>query len=141
MNNYIEDKDAHDARIDNQYKTINKAKLNKESLSSDEKQKRLDWYEKNYGPYIETRGLKNWKNLFRKPTMRDLLILIILAGVLLSAWSYKHDIQTCQDTLENLPREVCEACSLFMSMKDEYDEDIFDDFNYSKIEFTNVTTE
>ena len=131
MNNYVEDKDAHDARIEEQNKTILEGY-----------KKKLDWFEKSYGPYIDKRGLKNWKNLFKKPTMRDLLILIILVGILLSAWAYKNDIQTCQDTLENMPREVCEACSLFLSMKDEMGEDPWDSFNYSDInlETINVTT-
>ena len=128
-NNYTEDKDAHDARIDNQDETILEGYKTK-----------LKWYEKNYGPYIEKRGLKNWKNLFRKPTMRDLLLLIILAGVLLSAWAYKSDIQTCQETLKNFPNDVCEACSQSLQMKDEYEDIFSDDFDYSSLEITNVTT-
>jgi len=113
---------------------------NKEDSEIGKLQTKLKWYEDNYGPYVEKRGLKNWKNLFRKPTMRDLLLLIILAGVLLSAWAYKYDIQTCQETLENFPEEVCEACRQSLEMKEEIGEDVFDNFNYSNINFVNVTT-
>ncbi len=126
MNNYIEEKDTHEARIENQNKTI---------LEGYEK--KLKWYEKNYGPYINERGLKNWKNLFQKPTMWDVLIFIIIVMVLLGALAYNRDIQTCQDTLKRMPREVCEACSEFMLMKDEIGDDLFDDFNISNIKFTN----
>ena len=121
----ITDKDSFDARIEEQNKTIN-----------EEMKKQLKWYEKNYGPYIEKRGLGNWKNLFKKPTMRDLLILVILAGILLSAWAYKADIQSCQDTLQNLPREVCEACAEFrlMAANQSMNES---PFNLSEIVFIN----
>ncbi len=85
-------------------------------MEPEELKKRLKWYEKSYGPYIEDRGLKNWKNLFKKPRMSDVLILVIVVAVLFVALAYKSDIQTCHDTLNNLPREVCEACSEFRTM-------------------------
>ena len=87
-----------------------------EVSEEDELKKRLKWYEKSYGPYIEKRGIGNWKNLFKKPTGRDILILVILVGILLSAVAYKSDIKTCQDTLQRLPKDVCEACSEFRAM-------------------------
>ena len=61
----ITDKDSFDARIEEQNKTINeeiaKRKLTTidNKLSTEEQEKRLKWYEKNYGPYIEKRGLGN----------------------------------------------------------------------------------
>lgn len=88
-------------------------------MEKEELEKRVSWYEKNYGPYIEKTGLSNWKNLFRKPTSRDILLLVIIIFVLLGAVTYKYDIQTCQETLKNLPKDVCEACSQLNSMNNE----------------------
>ncbi len=48
--------------------------------------------------------------------MSDVLILVIVIAVLLSALAYKSDIQSCQDTLQRIPREVCEACAEFRSI-------------------------
>lgn len=87
--------------------------------SSEEMSKRLKWYEKNYGPYIDSRGVKNWKNLFRKPTGRDWMLLFVIVLFLFGAWAYKHDTATCRETLENLPTEVCEACMEFQSKVNE----------------------
>lgn len=61
---------------------------------------KLAKYEKKYGPLIETRGLHNWKNLFRKPTASEWLILIMLAMMLFLAWAYQHDIKTCQEYIQ-----------------------------------------
>ena len=138
----ITDKDTKDAIIEEQNKTINeeiaKRKLTTidNKLSIEEQEKRLKWYEKNYGPYIEERGLRNWKNLFKKPRMMDILILIILIGVLYTAWAYNEDVQMCQNTLRNLPRDVCEACSEFRAMaKNESLVEI--PFNFSDLVFLN----
>ncbi len=105
-------------------------------MEADELEKRLKWYEKNYGPYIEERGLRNWKNLFKKPRMMDILILIILIGVLYTAWAYNEDVQMCQNTLRNLPREVCEACTNLRAMaKNESLEGL--PFDFSDLVFLN----
>lgn len=58
--------------------------------------KKLEWYEKRY-PYIEKRGVHNWKNLFRKPTLSDWVILIMLILALFSAWAYNKDISICRE--------------------------------------------
>lgn len=58
--------------------------------------KKLEWYEKRY-PYIEKRGVHNWKNLFRKPTISDWLILVMLILVLFTAWAYNKDISICRE--------------------------------------------
>lgn len=49
-------------------------------------------------------GLHNWKNLFRKPTIDEWVILFILIMVGFGAWAYKYDLQTCRDQIpkENL---------------------------------------
>ena len=71
------------------------------NLTTEELQKRLVWYETKYGPYIEKRGLRNWRNLFKKPSFSDILTLFLIAMALLLAYSYMHDIQVCRDYIGN----------------------------------------
>jgi len=66
------------------------------NLSRDELMKRAYWYDKKYGPYIEKKGLHNWKNLFRKPTLYECIILIMLLMALFMWWAYNHDIEECK---------------------------------------------
>jgi hypothetical protein len=81
----------------------------KSYLAEMELKKRLDWYEKKYGPYIEKRGLKdNWKNLFRKPTLLEWTILFMLIMGLFSAWAYQRDIKACQIFYKE---NACNICS------------------------------
>jgi len=75
----------------------------------EEKEKQLEWYKKKY-PYIEKRGLSNWKNLFRKPTLEEWTILFMLIMGLFVAWAYMKDIQTCREFLNNLTNIACEIC-------------------------------
>ena len=59
---------------------------------------RLKWYEDKYGSSIgNKRGLHNWKNLFKKPTLQDWIILFMLVMMLFVAWSYSHDISACRE--------------------------------------------
>lgn len=67
----------------------------------DEANKRLEWYNKKYGPYIEKRGLRNWKNLFRKPTGQEWLTLILLILAILMAFAYQRDMSICQSYANN----------------------------------------
>jgi hypothetical protein len=68
-----------------------------------EANKRLEWYEKKYGPYIETRGLHNWKNLFKWPNGYEWTILVMIALSIFLGYAYQHDTAICRDTLNNLP--------------------------------------
>lgn len=52
-------------------------------------------------PKLE-RGIHNWKNLFRKPTLNDWITLFMIAMVLVAAWAYNYDTKTCRQTLNNL---------------------------------------
>lgn len=61
--------------------------------------KRTHWYEKRYGPYIEKKGIKNWKNLFRKPTFSEWIILAMLIGLGFVAWAYQRDIAACHEVI------------------------------------------
>ncbi len=119
-------------------KEIDNRKLPTEELEEEELKKRLKWYEKSYGPYIKERGLRNWKNLFKKPTSMDLLLLFIIAMVLVSSLLYKEDVRMCHETLETLPTEVCEACSEFRLMAENQSLNGIP-FNLSGIIFTNIS--
>lgn len=71
--------------------------MNEGLLDLEEAKKRLNWYEKKYGPYIERRGLHNFKNLFRMPNLYEWTILFMLFLTLFGAYAYKMDIQTCRE--------------------------------------------
>ena len=58
--------------------------------------------------YIGNRGVHNWKNLFKKPTLSDWIILFMLVMVLFIAFAYQRDIQACRDFYED---NSCELCS------------------------------
>lgn len=64
-------------------------------LTTEEMAKRLVWYEQKFGPYIEKRGLQNWRNLFKKPSMNDWITLILIIGAVLLGIAYASDHQTC----------------------------------------------
>lgn len=51
---------------------------------------------------IEKRGLHNWKNLFRKPTLYEWVILFMLIMALFIAWAYQNDTSLCREVLNNL---------------------------------------
>jgi len=52
------------------------------------------------------RGLHNWKNLFRKPNMYELVILFMLVMAILMAYVYKHDVGECLYIREHL-EDIC----------------------------------
>lgn len=49
------------------------------------------------------RGLKNFKNLFRKPTSNDWFVLFIIIMTIVGSYFYYEDTKTCRETLKNLP--------------------------------------
>lgn len=51
-------------------------------------------------------GIDNWKNLFRKPTLDDFIVLIILILLVAAAFAYTTETAQCRDTLKNLD-QVC----------------------------------
>ena len=69
-------------------------------MNEEELIKQLKWYENRYGPYIPKAGLRNWKNLFRKPTLQEWTILFMLLMGLFMAWAYYHDIEACKINCE-----------------------------------------
>jgi hypothetical protein len=46
---------------------------------------------------IDQRGLSNWKNLFRKPTLNDIITLILILLAITMGWAYNHDITVCRE--------------------------------------------
>lgn len=80
----------------------------KSDMDKKELEKRLIWYEKRYGPYIEKRGLKNWRNLFRKPTISEWTILVMLILAMFMGWAYQIDTAQCRESLSNLD-VVCQG--------------------------------
>ena len=69
-------------------------------LTQEELEKRVFWYEQKYGPYIEKRGLHNWKNLFKKPSMSDWITLILIIGAILLGIAYSVDHKTCMMAID-----------------------------------------
>lgn len=60
---------------------------------------------------FEKRGLHNWRNLFKKPTLQDWIIFILLVLVLFLAWAYQTDIQACREFTTN---NACVLCNSFL---------------------------
>jgi hypothetical protein len=90
-----------------------------DKMEKEELEKRIRWYEKRYGPYLEKRGLHNWKNLFGKPTNNlfgkptnlEWTILVMLLLGLFMGWAYSHDVEECKRVIKNLPEIACQVCS------------------------------
>ena len=57
----------------------------------------------------EDRGSKNWKNLFKKPTLQEVVIFIMLIMSLFLWWAYNQDMETC--------REVVAECNAYMNQE------------------------
>ncbi len=93
-------------------------------LQRHELMKRVYWYEKKFGPYIEKKGKHNWKNLFRKPTLHEWIILIMLTMSLFLWWAYNQDMESC--------REIIMECNAYLNPT-------FAPLNYSNGSWWNVT--
>jgi hypothetical protein len=52
-------------------------------------------------------GMHNWKNLFRKPTIEEMITLFILLGVIAIYFAYQHDVKQYQDYIN----KYCKADS------------------------------
>ena len=76
-------------------------------LPKEQLEARLRWYTKRYGPIQEKKGLHNWKNLFKKPTLQDCIIFFMLVMMLFVAWSYSHDINACREFYQENSCDIC----------------------------------
>ena len=62
----------------------------------------LKWYKNKYGPRIEKRGVHNWKNLFRKPTLNEWIVLFCVLFALTLTFFYNVDIKNCYGLVEDI---------------------------------------
>lgn len=46
-------------------------------------------------------GMRNWKNLFKKPTLEDYITLFIIVMVIISAYAYQIDISNLRNYYES----------------------------------------
>jgi len=61
-------------------------------------------------PYRNDDGSFNWFNLLTGGSWWNLAkILIIVAFIMISVWSYKHDVNQCWECVRN-PCEYCSSC-------------------------------
>jgi len=63
----------------------------------------------------DKRGLHNWKNLFKKPTLSDWMVTIMLLFVLIIVLFYKLDVDTCTGTIDMLLERMDECGCLLNS--------------------------
>ena len=84
-------------------------------MEKNELEKRLIWYENRYGPYIEKRGFHNWKNLLKKPTRSQWLILGMLIILLGMSYVYMYETKACRDFVQNIETNSCTICSEFQN--------------------------
>ena len=56
-------------------------------------------------------GLGNWKNLFRKPTIDDWIVLLIIVLLLVAAYAYTVETKSCREVFSNATRldEICRS--------------------------------
>lgn len=59
---------------------------------------------------FEKRGLHNWRNLFRKPTLMEWIVLFLLLMLLFTAWGYSRDISVCREGIKHLQEDACKIC-------------------------------
>ena len=60
-----------------------------------------------FDPKTGKRGLHNWKHLFAKPTVQDIIIFVLLILTLVNALSYSRDINACRDFYEENSCLIC----------------------------------
>jgi hypothetical protein len=63
------------------------------------------------GNVPQKRGLHNWRNLFKKPTFQDWIIMFMLIMVVLMGYAYKSETEQCRAVLQNLPVIACDYCN------------------------------
>ncbi len=93
-------------------------------MDNEELEKRLKWFEKKYGPYIETKGISNYKNLFRKPTRYEWVILLMMTLAVFMSIAYKIDIQNCVNFYEE---NIIEIYKIKIGLDNETNSGIFEE--------------
>jgi len=90
----------------------------------------------------ENRGLtkQNFKKLFRKPSIQDIMILIMITLILIGSYTYKQDVGLCQQTLDD-KASVCALCKSYSdNTTNFYQESIYtSNLNKDNLTFINIT--
>lgn len=109
-------------------------KSDMDELSREELEKRLNWYEKRYSPYVKKRGIHNWRNLFRKPNNYEwtILFMLLMAGFIM--WAYQEDTSQCRNTLKNLDGICSQYC-----LDVRYPEKLNEYANFSGVNLSGIT--
>lgn len=63
-------------------------------------------------PQFETRGLHNWRNLFRKPNGYEWTIFVMLLLAMLLSYTYNKETAQCRTALQDIPKTACQICSI-----------------------------
>jgi len=82
------------------------------------------------------RGLtkQNLKKMFRKPTLQDWIIFIMLILTLFMAWTYQNEVQQYKEIIRN-PQELCQVYYESIIMGN------FDNLNASNVPFRLIENE
>jgi len=91
------------------------------------------WFKNKYGPYIKKRGLHNWKNLFKKPTLMEWTVLFMIIMALFIAFAYQQDTKLCREAMENLDATCIKYKTNYISNNYTY----ASTFNLSIMNFSN----
>ena len=80
-----------------------------------------------------------WKELFRKPTMNEVIIMFMMIMVLVIAWAYKHDIAICKDFVKNIDK-VCISRSVVYGGSSNSSNTNLNKYDYANITLPNLST-
>jgi len=97
-------KDANNNNLLKNYKSTKGPKTEFKNLKSKKLHERKCPYCKQ--EYKTEIGINNWKNLFRKPTLDDWIVLIIIILILIASYAYTLETKACKETLANLD-QIC----------------------------------
>ena len=73
------------------------------------------------------KGLHNWRNLFKKPTLYEGVIFFMLIMILFLAWAYQRDIALCSEMIEDQE-------NYFNYLANEFNENDFDEYQNFSLE-------
>ncbi len=81
------------------------------------------------------RGLskQNLKKMFRKPSLQDIIILIMIALVLFGAMAYQNEVVQYKILVEN-PQELCQVYYESQTFGDLANKEVFNPSNINLIE-------
>ena len=83
----------------------------------------LIWYKKKYGLRIKERGIKNVKNLIRRPTLNEWVIFICILMCLTLTFLYKVQIKNCQEQVDDIftyPYKYSQYFNTYQQFQNEF---------------------